>query len=241
MKHAAYGVKYRRKGATHRVMTPLEAMARLAALIPPPRYPLVRYAGVLAPNSPWRKSLVPRAPEPEATCARATGASRPVVTTKASESTGNAAFARADRAARNAEGDSSFQSTPAATATRTAPTHIATSSLAPADIALPSSQRGFVLSDAHLRRLLDGALLATSPRIDWARLLRRSLDLDALACPRCGKTLRVLAAITDRVAARRILEHIGLSARAPPLHAARDPSELQDDDPRDLDELPPCI
>ena len=58
-----FAVKYRRRGATHRVMTPLETMARLSALIPPPRFPLVRYAGVVAPNSPWRKSIVPRAPD----------------------------------------------------------------------------------------------------------------------------------------------------------------------------------
>jgi hypothetical protein len=34
-----------------RVMTGLEFMARLAALIAPPRYPLVRYAGVLGPST----------------------------------------------------------------------------------------------------------------------------------------------------------------------------------------------
>jgi hypothetical protein len=34
-------------------MTPLELLARLAALVPPPRYPLVRYHGVLAPHATW--------------------------------------------------------------------------------------------------------------------------------------------------------------------------------------------
>jgi hypothetical protein len=48
----AYRVKYARRGrAKHRVMTSMELLARLAALIPPPRYPLVRYSGVLAPRS----------------------------------------------------------------------------------------------------------------------------------------------------------------------------------------------
>ena len=41
-------------------MTPMEFMAMLAALIPPPRYPLVRYAGVLEPRSSWRNDVVPR-------------------------------------------------------------------------------------------------------------------------------------------------------------------------------------
>lgn len=33
----AYRVKYARRGVTHRVMTPIELLARLAALVPPPR------------------------------------------------------------------------------------------------------------------------------------------------------------------------------------------------------------
>jgi hypothetical protein len=40
-------------GKTHRVMTPVELLARLAALVPPPRFPLLRYFGVLAP---WTQS-----------------------------------------------------------------------------------------------------------------------------------------------------------------------------------------
>ena len=47
------------RGETHRIMAPMEFMARLAALVPPPRFPLVRYHGVFAPNSPWRIAVVP--------------------------------------------------------------------------------------------------------------------------------------------------------------------------------------
>jgi hypothetical protein len=47
-------------------MTPLELLARLAALVPPPRYPLVRYHGVLAPRSSWRRDVVPQPPEKQA-------------------------------------------------------------------------------------------------------------------------------------------------------------------------------
>jgi hypothetical protein len=61
----AYRVKYAPSAAaTHRVMTPIEFLARLAALVPPPRYPLTRYHGVLGPASRWRKSVVPRPREP---------------------------------------------------------------------------------------------------------------------------------------------------------------------------------
>ena len=45
----AYRIKKVRGGAKTRVMTPVELLARLAALVPPPRYPLVRYHGVLGP------------------------------------------------------------------------------------------------------------------------------------------------------------------------------------------------
>ena len=64
--NVAYRVKSPRSGAaTHRVMTPMEFMGRLAALVPPPRTPLVRYHGVLAPNSPWRVAVVPLPPVAE--------------------------------------------------------------------------------------------------------------------------------------------------------------------------------
>jgi hypothetical protein len=53
-----------RRGETHRIMEPMEFMARLAALVPPPRHPLVRYHGVFAPNSPWRVAVVP-GPRPQ--------------------------------------------------------------------------------------------------------------------------------------------------------------------------------
>lgn len=47
-------------------MTPVEFLGRLCALIPPPRYPLVRYHGVLAPASPWRSRIVPVSTGPKA-------------------------------------------------------------------------------------------------------------------------------------------------------------------------------
>ena len=41
--------------AKHRVMTPVECLARISALIPPPRYPLTRFHGVLAPRHKLRR------------------------------------------------------------------------------------------------------------------------------------------------------------------------------------------
>ena len=47
-----------------RVLDTHELLARLAALVPPPRYPDVRYHGVLAPNAAWRARVVPAKREP---------------------------------------------------------------------------------------------------------------------------------------------------------------------------------
>jgi len=56
-----------RDGTTHILFSPLDFISRLAALVPRPRYHLVRYHGVLAPNSKLRQRIVPkrrqRAPE----------------------------------------------------------------------------------------------------------------------------------------------------------------------------------
>ncbi len=48
-----------RDGTTHIVMTPLEFMQRLAALVPRPRLNLIRFHGVLAPNAKLRAEIVP--------------------------------------------------------------------------------------------------------------------------------------------------------------------------------------
>jgi hypothetical protein len=44
---------------THVLMSPLELMQRLAALVPCPRLHLVRFHGVLAPNSKLRSAIIP--------------------------------------------------------------------------------------------------------------------------------------------------------------------------------------
>jgi len=55
-----YQVKATRHGVeTQRVMSPLQFMARLVALIPSPYHPLLRYFGVFGPHSSWRKNVVP--------------------------------------------------------------------------------------------------------------------------------------------------------------------------------------
>jgi hypothetical protein len=48
-----------RDGTTHSVLEPLDLMARLAALVPPPRMHLTRYHGVFAPHSKLRAAVTP--------------------------------------------------------------------------------------------------------------------------------------------------------------------------------------
>jgi hypothetical protein len=55
-----YRLKRRwRDGTTHLIFEPLELVEKLAALVPPPRFHMVRYHGVLAPSAAWRELVVP--------------------------------------------------------------------------------------------------------------------------------------------------------------------------------------
>ena len=51
-------------GTTHLLLSPLELIEKLAALVPPPRLNLIRYHGVLAPNAAGREHIVP-GPRPD--------------------------------------------------------------------------------------------------------------------------------------------------------------------------------
>jgi hypothetical protein len=53
-----------RDGTTHILFTPEDFLARLAALVPRPRSNLTRYHGVFAPNSPFRRAVVPGSAKP---------------------------------------------------------------------------------------------------------------------------------------------------------------------------------
>jgi hypothetical protein len=65
---------------------------------------------------------------------------------------------------------------------------------------------------------------APADRVPWAQLLRRVFLIDVLKCSRCGGHRELVAQVTDPVAIRAILEHLGLDpddfgpvpARAPP-------------------------
>ena len=207
----AYHLKYVRGGrGKYRLMEPMECLARLAALIAPPRYPLVRYAGVLGPRSAWRKEIVPRP--------RAPVAPQECVAARSSLDGGSPNDRRDLSTRTERRGDAPG---PDAPARAELPVAIA------ARVSLGEVERlsANMISVRHWDRLLGGVLYAATPRIDWARLLRRSLDVDVLNCPKCAGRLRVIAAITERASVQRVLAHLGLPTEAPSVARARDPTD----------------
>jgi hypothetical protein len=83
-------------------------------------------------------------------------------------------------------------------------------------------------------------------RLDWASLLKRVFKVDVLSCP-CGGRRRVLAFLTDAAQISKVLRHLRLDDRVPPLAppaqldfsgcAPGDPFSTGDA-PRDLDSVP---
>lgn len=57
--------------------------------------------------------------------------------------------------------------------------------------------------------------------------------MDVLACPACGGRLELIAFIANAGVAKRILDHLGLDAQAPPLAKSRDPGDLGEPGPDD--------
>jgi hypothetical protein len=167
----AYLLKVPRKGRTHRVMEPMDFMARLAALIPPPRIPLVRYHGVFAPRSSWRALVTPKPPT-HATHPKACGAPAPASAAPASAAPALAAPASAAPAS---AAPASRAPSPAAAFALASPARVLT-----APMLVEASDAPVVLADAtmitvaHWRRLGDGELFARARYIDWPTSMKRS-------------------------------------------------------------------
>ena len=81
-----------------------------------------------------------------------------------------------------------------------------------------------MITVAHWRRILDGALYAASSRVEWAVLLRRTHGVDALRCPRCAGTMRAMATLVEPGVVKKILAHLGLPTEPLPRARARDPT-----------------
>ena len=63
-------------------------------------------------------------------------------------------------------------------------------------------------------------------RIPWADLLKRVFSIEILRCVRCGGWREVIGVVNDPLAARKILEHLGLDAEDYEPLPARAPPQL---------------
>ena len=203
-----------RDGTTHILMERSELIERLVPLIPPPRAHQVRYHGILAPGASQRDRVVPDAAGKDSTesavgwlgrCAPPPTAIEPGAATKAADlSKGSSGCSARFENLRDA-GE---------------PGH--------------PKEEPFPHPDPHdrARRMRWAALLQrvfeVAGQLCWPSARESKIHRDALRCPRCGSTLRLIAAIEDPMVARRILECLELPARAPPLApAAADAPDLE--------------
>jgi hypothetical protein len=199
--NVSYRVKKASRGrVTERVMTPLEALARLAAIVPPPRYPLLRFHGVLAPRHRWRARVVPQPPSPAKAC-KATARELVAGKSTAAEPSGAPPSQAGDgRAVFRLE----------------AVEAVVTSSLTTTGNAEQVAPN--VLCIAHWERILEGELYAATARIDWRTLLKRTFDTDLRVCVRCGGRLVIRAVVTESASVAKLLAALR-RPRAPPAAA----------------------
>ena len=67
-----------------------------------------------------------------------------------------------------------------------------------------------------------------SRNYSWAELMRRVWALDVLECPRCFGRMKIVAAIHSSEAIRKILDCLGLPARAPPIAGPSPDGDIDD-------------
>ena len=185
-----YRLKHRwRDGTTHVVFEPQELVEKLAALVPPPRFHLVRDHGILGPCASERDRVVPGAREPHEP-ARPPAATPPLASAaeppRAIETRGGARRELPDRCGRPAPTNSAGGPAP-----------------------------GTSCEPGELSQELDEQALRPR-RLAWAELLRRVFAVDVLECPRCGGRMRLLAAIHPPDVTQAILDCLDLPSRAPP-------------------------
>jgi hypothetical protein len=193
-----YRLKHRwRDGTTHIVLEPVALLERLAACIPPPRFHLVRYHGILAPCASWRDHVVPCSSPP--VFPDATGAAE-------REASGVGATPPQERTRYRDPGDSSCEAAKAPSGARSVEQESHEGESSESNRTVSPSPHTWSAPRAR--------------RLSWAQLLQRVFAVDAFVCPRCGDRMRLLAAIESPGVIRAILDCLGLPSRAPPLAPA---------------------
>ena len=166
MRRLLYRLKHRwRDGTTHVLFTPSELVEKLAALIPPLRFHLVRYHGALGPCASDRDRIVPAGANER----QAQSAPRPEL----------------DSTPDHVESDS------ACAASLATPDSASIELLASMrDRALLATPPAIPLTHAGTPPKPDAARVR---RLAWAELMKRVFAIDVLACPRCRGPMRILA------------------------------------------------
>ena len=59
----------------------------------------------------------------------------------------------------------------------------------------------------------------------WAKLLKRTFEIDVSHCAECGGEMKILAAIMEREALEKILKHVGIPPKPPPIAPPRYPQQ----------------
>jgi hypothetical protein len=195
-----YRLRHRwRDGTTHVVFEPGELVEKLAALVPPPRFHLVRYHGILGPAAGRRPHVVPG--DPGQALPEGSGGRR--VAEGSSHETRGESVRQEPQSIRGALPHS----------------HEPPNASPLAGVMTPIEAGGSDSPDDTPGR---------ARRLAWADLLRRVFAVDVLECPRCGGRMRPLATIHPPEATRAILECLGLPARAPPVTPAQPAHALAD-------------
>jgi hypothetical protein len=189
-----YRLKHRwRDGTTHVVFEPLELLEKLAALVPPPRFHLVRYHGILAPCAGARDHVVPAGrvprPRPGPRVRTATISTREIAAPGRGEGVNSPCSTAPSRTVRGVD-----------------------------TTGVDSNSRVETETDAPG---LDETPRHTPRRLSWAELMRRVFAIDVLECPNCGGPMRILAAIHPPETTRAMLECLKLPSRAPPTDPSR--------------------
>ncbi len=182
-------------GVTELIMEPLQFLKRLAALLPAPYQNLTRYHGVFANRSRYRP-LLPL--PPQARDDRTPDHANALLCSAEPKSIDDADDA--DDTLGDQQG--------------TLPLEVPGAPHKPQDLDASEHTNGLDIPDADPPAL-------RPRRLPWASLLKRSLGINGLECPRCGAQMALLALITAPAVVARILEHLRLPSTPPPVSPAR--------------------
>ena len=177
-------------GTSAITFTPRDFVARLCAVVPPPRFHVVRYAGIFAAHARGRHALTGRGLHD------ASSTSADATTTRA---------ATLDAAAVPAPVTS-----PPAVASCSSPAPPPGTSNPAVDLQQEQAEQD---ATAHLFGPDDAG---RTRRLAWSELFQRVWREDVLVCAKCGGDMRLVAIVQAPTVCEQILRHLGLRPRGPP-------------------------